>query len=102
MLNAATKYDEVVFVSFCETSAYYGTDCMTRRLEALINALIIPNKLSALVHLGNPLALEPLRHIPRKIFGFTAPASQGYAIDVLAGKIAAKGKIPFPKLYKKN
>ncbi|MBR2466460.1 MAG: glycoside hydrolase family 3 protein [Clostridia bacterium] len=102
ILAAATKYDEVVFVSFCATSAYYGTDCMTRRLEALINALIISKKLSALVHFGNPLALEPLMHVPRKIFGFTAPHSQTFAIEVLAGKIPAKGHIPFPRLYKKN
>jgi hypothetical protein len=102
VLTAATMYDEVVFVSFCATSAHWGTDCMTRRLEALINALAISNKLTTLVHFGNPLALEPLRHIPRKIFGFTAPPSQGYAIDVLAGKIPAKGKIPFTRIYKKN
>ncbi len=98
VLTAASKYDEVVFVSFCVTAPYMGTDCLTRRIEAVINALALPGKLTALVHFGNPLALENLFHIPRKIFGYCAPASQGPAIEVLAGKYPAKGKNPCGRL----
>ena len=99
VLTAASKYDDVVFVSFCVTAPYMGTDCLTRRIEAVINALALPGKLTALVHFGNPLALENLFHIPRKIFGYCAPASQGPAIEVLAGKYPAKGKNPCGRLY---
>ena len=102
ILTAATRYDEVVFVSFCATSSYYGTDCMTRRLEALINALIIPGKVKTLVHFGNPMAIEPLRHVGRKIFAYNTPAATRFAFEVLAGKCPAKGKIPYERLYKKN
>ena len=98
VLTAATKYEEVVFVSFCETSAYMGTDCLTKRIEVMINALAIPGKLTALVHFGNPLAVEGLRHIPRIILGHTSPASQPHAIEVLAGKYPAKGRNPYAKL----
>ena len=95
VLLAATKHDEVIFVTFCNTSAYLGTDCMTRRTEALINALNTSGKVKALVHFGNPYAVKPIDHIERVLLGYTAPDSQGHAIDVLAGKTEAKGKLPF-------
>ncbi len=101
VLTAATRYDEVVFVSFCESAPYMGSDGLTRRIETVINALTLPGKLTALVHFGNPLAVKNLWHIPRKIFGYNATASQPYAFEVLAGKYPAKGKNPYASLYKK-
>lgn len=94
-LSSATKYKEVVFVSFCTTAAYVGTDGLTRRAEAVINALAHSKKLSAIVHFGNPYALRELKHIPRRIFGYNIPDSQCYAIDVLAGEAEAKGSLPY-------
>lgn len=94
VLLAATRHDEVVFVTYCFTSCYLGTDCMTRRTEMLINCLIMSGKVSTVVHFGNPHAVEPLQHVERVIFGYTAPASQKYAIEVLSGKIEAKGTLP--------
>ena len=95
VLLAATKHDEVIFVTFCTTSAYLGTDCLTRRTEALINALNTSGKVKALVHFGNPYAVKPINHIPRVLLGYNAPESQNYAFEVLSGKIDAKGKLPF-------
>ena len=95
VLTKATKHDEVIFVTFCVTSAYLGTDCMTRRTEALINALIHSGKVSTIVHFGNPFAVKPLMKVPRLLFGYTSTPSQSYAIDVLAGKLPARGKLPF-------
>jgi len=95
MLTAATEYPEVIFVTFCTTSAYTSTDCLTRRAEATINALIRSGKVSAVVHFGNPFAMQNIHHIPRRIFGYMMEASQQYAIEVLAGKRSAPGKLPF-------
>ena len=95
VLLAATKHDEVIFVTFCTTAPYLGTDCLTRRTEALINALNTSGKVKALVHFGNPYAVKPINHIERVVFGYTAPESQKYAFEVLSGKIEAKGKLPF-------
>ena len=100
VLNAATAYDEVVFVTYCQTGAYLGTDGLTRRVESVIEALAIPKKIVALVHFGNPLATNPLPALPRVIYGYTAPAAQPYAFRVLAGKMPARGKMPFPRLLK--
>ena len=103
VLNAATKYDEVVFVTYCTSQPYLGSDCMTRRMESVITALAMPKKLCALVHFGNPLAIEnieALENIPRIIYGYKSPSSQVYAFDVLAGKIEAKGTMPYQTISK--
>ena len=68
---------------------------MTRRAEALVNALIRSGKVSAVVHFGNPFAVRPLLHVPRLLFGYNCPESQPGAIEVLAGKRPAPGKLPF-------
>jgi beta-N-acetylhexosaminidase len=96
MLTKATGFDKVVFVTFCMTACYQGADSLTRRVEAVISSLHASGKVEALVHFGNPFALLPLPHIARKILGYNAAATQKYAIEVLAGKIPAKGKYPFP------
>ncbi len=95
VLNATTKADEVIFVTYCETRAYLGTDCMTRRAEVLIDSINLAGKLAAVVHFGNPFALEPLMHLKRAIFGYIMPDAQLYAIDALAGKIEPHGNMPF-------
>lgn len=95
VLVASTRYDETVFVTYCETRAYLGTDCMTRRAESVINAVALAGKLAAVAHFGNPFALEPLLHVKRKIFGYTMPDAQLCAIDVLAGTCDANGTLPF-------
>lgn len=95
VLNAATGFKEVVVVTFCNTTAYQGTDGLTRRSEAWINSLQYSGKISAIVHFGNPYALKTIEHIPRRIFGYMISESQLHAIDILAGKTEAKGKLPF-------
>ena len=102
VITEAAYYDEIVFVTFCSYTAYQGADCLTRRIETVITSLAIPGKVCAIVHFGNPLAIsgiDAIDKIPRKIFGYTAPPTQRYAFDALAGKIEAKGKLPFPNMY---
>ena len=95
VLKHATTVDEVIVVSFCDTQCYMGTDGLTRRAESWINSLSYSGKVSAIVHFGNPHALKNIKNVPRRIFGYTIPESQPYAIDVLAGKTEARGKLPF-------
>ena len=91
----AAKHDDVVFITFCMTQPYLGTDCLTRRVENVIDCVNLANKLAAVVHFGNPYALAPLMHIKRKLFGYMMPETQPYTIEVLAGKLPAKGTLPF-------
>ncbi|MBO5912217.1 MAG: hypothetical protein J6Q76_01960, partial [Clostridia bacterium] len=95
ILLSATRHTEVVLVTYCATGPYLGTDCLTRRAEYLINSLIGAGKVSAVLHFGNPFAVKKLLHTKRRLFGYMMADSQIYAIDVLAGKLPAKGKLPF-------
>ena len=95
VLVASTKFDEVVFVTYCDTQPYLGTDCLTRRIEAVIDSLNMAGRLSTVVHFGNPTALETLQHVKRKIFGYIMPDAQPCAIDAIAGKQGAEGTLPF-------
>lgn len=95
VLWAATKHKEVVFVTYCSARAYQGHDGLTRRAEAVINALITSDKVSAILHFGNPTAMLEIDHVPRRLFGYLMPESQLHAIEVLAGKLPAKGKLPY-------
>ena len=95
VLRTSTNYDDVVFITFCMTQAYLGTDCLTRRTESMINALNYSGKLSAVVHFGNPFILEDLPHIPRILVGTISTPNTLYTIDMLAGELPVKGKAPY-------
>ena len=94
VLIASTECDETVFITYCDTQAYLGTDGMTRRAEVVIDCINMAGKLEGVVHFGNPYALEPLKHVKRKIFGYNMPGAQPCAIDALAGKQDAPGTLP--------
>ena len=100
VLLAANRHDEIVVVTYCDTACYLGTDGLTQRTEVLIDCLTFSDKVSAILHFGNPFALLNIRHIKRKLFGYNSPASMPYAFDILAGKIPAKGELPFSIVYK--
>ena len=100
VLVAATRHKEVVFVTYCNSRPYQGTDCLTRRVEAVINALIVSGKVSAVLHFGNPLGSTEIDHVSRRLFGYLIPESQLYAIEVLAGKLPAKGKLPYKSKFR--
>jgi len=94
-LVAATRHKEVVFVTYCSARPYQGSDGLTRRVENVINALIFSGKVSAVLHFGNPKAMGEIDHASRMLFGYMMPDSQIRAIEVLAGKLPAKGKLPY-------
>ena len=89
------KYKEVIFCTYCQSQCYLGSDAMTRRVEAVINALVHSGKTDTVVHFGNPFAVNNLLHIKRKIFGYNIKESQKYCIEALAGKFEPRGKLPF-------
>lgn len=101
VLVAASKFDEVVFVTSCQSGAYAGTDCLTRRVESVINSLVMSGKVKALLHYGNPLALGNIFPVPRKLLMYSAPAAIPCAFEILAGKYSAKGKNPLSNAMKK-
>lgn len=88
----ATHYDDVVFLTFCKGVPYGAHDCLTLRLTRLMDAL--QKRISAIVHIGNPYAMEQVPHVPRLIVGFSGGECEKYALEILCGKREAKGTCP--------
>lgn len=83
--------EELVFLTFTEAIAYVGKENFTRRFIRLIEAMQLTDRVSTIVHFGNPLVLEELPHIPRYIIGGISAGSINACLEVLAGEYPAKG-----------
>ena len=88
----AAYHEDVVFVTFCEPNAYQGTDGLTERIRYLIESMAY--HVAAIVHVGNPYALQKVVHMPRIIFGYPHQTCMDALPLVLAGEMEAAGKMP--------
>lgn len=95
ILSNSLGCEDVIFLTFSEPLAYMGKEHLTRRIEILINGMQFTNRISTIVHFGNPLVLENLSHIPRYILGFNSEKSVNACLNVLAGNIEPKGKLTY-------
>ncbi len=91
LLEDSLGCDELVFMTYSEQLAYTGKEHLTRRVVNLIEAMQLTNRISTLIHLGNPYVLEELPHISRCIFGGHSADSADTCLEVLAGEYPAKG-----------
>lgn len=91
IFHDTVDYEDVIFITFTEPLPYIGKEHITIRTVTLIEALQYTNRVSAIVHFGNPRVLEALPHIPRYILGGISSASVDGCLDVLAGNMEAKG-----------
>lgn len=90
--DRANHCDGVVFFTFVTCSAYTGAETLTNRMEYLIGTL--KDKLEAIVHVGNPYAVEPFQNARRLIVGFASPYSESSAIRALAGSYTPSYRLP--------
>ena len=81
-----------MFITFCTSECYQGTDGLTERARIMMEA--VQKKTTAVVHFGNPYAMEKIVHVPRIIFGFPSRLCIDNALNVLSGKYPAKGTMP--------
>lgn len=95
VLEESVEYEDVVFITFLEAQAYVGRECLTSRIVSLIEALQVTDRISTIVHFGNPYVLEELEHIPRVLIGGLCAKSVCYTMEVLAGKYPANGVLTY-------
>ncbi len=88
----AASHDDVIYVTYCDSECYQGTDGLTERMRILIESTAI--KTAAIIHFGNPYAIEKVVHLPRRIFGFPSTVCIDTAFDVLTGEYEPKGVLP--------
>lgn len=91
ILNDSIGCEETIFMTFTEPLSFTGKEYLTRRLITLITAMQQTNRVSTVIHFGNPTVLEELPHIPRIIVGGVSETGVETALDVLAGNYKAEG-----------
>ena len=95
LVNENIDYDDVILVTFMDGKAYQGEESFSGRFVTAVKALQITDRVSAILHYGNPYPLEALEHIPRVIIGGQSFESVETGIKVLAGDYPAKGKLTY-------
>lgn len=95
VLDDSVDYDDVVFITFMDGRAYLGRECLTSRIVSLIQAMQVTNRISTIVHFGNPFVLEELEHVSRVLIGSPSTDCIDYTLDVLAGECPAKGTLTY-------
>lgn len=93
-LNDSLGYENV-FITYQDAQAFTGREAFTPRIISLIESMQASNRISTIVHFGNPYVLEDLPHIPRVIIGGASNPNIEAALDVLEGKEQANGKLTY-------
>jgi len=94
-LNESVDYEDVVFVTYFNTRDYVGIEALTTRVTSMMTALQVTDRISAVLHFGNPFVLEDIPHVPRVIVGAASAKTIDTALDVLAGDYPANGVLPY-------
>ena len=91
--SASTHADEVIYMTYCSSGAYRIGENLTENVVNMMESMC--DKISAVIHLGNPYAMERIPHVPRVIMSV---GSNRDSIDntyaVLAGEYEPKGQMP--------
>ena len=95
LFDKQISYDSVVYITSHRMQAYLGRDCLTERVLAVMRALQSTNRISAVLHFGNPHVMDDVPRCDRFILGYTAEECVEYALHVLAGEAEAGGTIPY-------
>jgi len=94
-LSETLDSEDVVFVTFNVSACYAGRECFTARIVSLMDAMQVSDRISTVIHFGNPYLLEDIPHIPRILRGIPSPDGVNAGIEVLAGLREAKGKLTY-------
>ena len=100
ILIDSLEYDDVIFINFAEAPAYAGSDHITHRMVALMNAFTLTNRASTIVHFGNPYVLEDAPHMKRILIGGISTDSTMAGLEVLAGNYNAEGVLTYNVNFK--
>lgn len=100
LLNRSLGYDDVVFITFFASDCYIGKECLTSRILSVMDAMQVTNRISTIVHFGNPYVLEDAPHVSRIILGSVDRNSSKPTLEVLAGLREGRGVLTYDVKFK--
>ena len=94
-LNRQLRFDDVVFLTAYQTTAYTGREQLTFRIIDLMDALQSTNRIAAYLHFGNPFTAAGAPYVERTILGYCSEKCVMHALEILAGNAEPKGTVPY-------
>ena len=94
-LSESLGHGDVVFVTFMNSSAYAGPECLTPRIVSMLDAMQVSDRISTFVHFGNPYVAEDFPHASRVIIGTASSMGVEAGLNVLAGNYPANGVLTY-------
>ena len=95
VFDKQTHYDDVVFITFFQPSAFIGRETLTTRIVDLMDALQSTDRIVAHLHFGNPFVAAYAPYVPRVILGLAAHECVLHGLEILAGNAPALGSLPY-------
>ena len=94
-LHKQRLFDDVIFITYYQTTAYTGREHLTIRITELMDALQATERISAHLHFGNPFVAADAPYIPRVLLGYSSTACVDHALEILAGNAPVLGRCPY-------
>ena len=94
-LSESLDHGDVVFITFLNSACYAGKECLTPRIISMVEAMQVSERISTLVHFGNPYVAEDFPHVSRAIIGTASSMGVDAGLDVLAGNYPANGVLTY-------
>ena len=88
-------YDSVIYLINHRSQAYIGRDCLSERILSVMRALQSTNRVSAILHFGNPHMIDEVPRCDRVILGYTSNVCVEHALHILRGDYEAVGTVPY-------
>lgn len=88
-------YDSVVYLINHRSQAYIGRDCLSERILSVMRALQTTNRISAILHFGNPHMIDEVPRCDRVLLGYTSHTCVDHALHILRGDYEAVGMVPY-------
>ena len=95
LFDKQIPYDSVVYITAHRLQAYLGRDCLTERVLAVMRALQSTNRISAILHFGNPHVMDDVPRCDRLLLGYTSEVCVEHALHILRGDYEAVGTVPY-------
>lgn len=88
-------YDSVVYLINHRSQAYIGRDCLSERILSVMRSLQSTNRISAILHFGNPHMIDEVPRCDRLLLGYTSDVCVEHALHILRGDYEAVGTVPY-------
>ena len=101
-LHKQRGFDDVVFITFYQTTAYTGKEHLTIRITELMDAMQATDRIAAHLHFGNPFVAADAPYIPRVLLGYSSEACVAHTLEILAGNAPILGRCPYTISFHKK